>query len=204
MGREFAMHFLWQPCAWGSYNTSLCPDIFLYLAELRDYHWFRCRGTSQFAHLENIFWWTCNSADFDMFWWDYITLFWLENQTYIACELQRKGQEMNVKCSARCDVPMIPMQSPVLSEMVRNREKNALNFLNSSHGGAVCGKSFSGSMQQQVASANSETSEPSKSWKSWKSSTSRPFPEAVTLSGKESWAQMSRESAHSCAAQAST
>ena len=50
--REFGMRFLWQPCAWGSYNTSLCPDTFLYLGKLTDYPWFRCRGTSQFAHLE--------------------------------------------------------------------------------------------------------------------------------------------------------
>ena len=148
--------FLWQPCAWGSYNTSLCPDTFLYLAELRDYPWFRCRGTSQFAHLEskNIFRWTCNSADFDMFRRFFqITLccFGFRTEMYrLWTPTQRPGDECEVLCKVRCayeSYDVLPIQSPV-SEMVRNR-----NFQIPGHGGAVCGKSFGGSMQQP---ANSE------------------------------------------------
>ena len=186
--------FLWQPCAWGSYNTSLCPDTFLYLAELRDYPWFRCRGTSQFAHLEikTYFGWTCNSADFDLFrrfFSNYIMLFCLSNRNVSPVNYAKARRWMwsalqGVMFCAYESYDVLPMQSPV-SEMVRKSRKIP------GHGGAVCGKPFSGSMQRPANSGNSSES-------SSKSLTSLSFVfffKAVTLSGKESWCSMSRESA---------
>lgn len=199
MGREFAMRCLWQPCAWGSYNTSLCPDTFLYLAELRDYPWFRCCGISQFAHLESKTYFGGLAIQRtlicfgDFFKLHYVVLAF--EQRCIACELQPKGQEMNVKCSARCDVPMNPMMCYPFS--LQCRRWFAITKIMHWTSFQSWRRRMWATLQWLDAAAG-QLGNPRKSSKASTFSRSFFF-EAVTLSGKESWAQrMSRESVQHC------